>query len=94
MALIIFQTKSGSTYEIHTDTKRIRRVAGKNPPSSRQTAGVDGSGVPDADGWQEYRYMLPSSPVDGESLFVCLDDDVHRSRGWMTSPVVDIMELS
>ena len=47
-----FRTESGSTYEVDVENKRVRRLAGTNPATSRQ--GKDGD-------WRDFIAATPIS---------------------------------
>ena len=47
---MIFKTRTGSCYEVDREASKIRRLSGKNDPTSRQ--GQDGE-------WKPYEYLAP-----------------------------------
>ena len=61
-----FITKSGSVYEINTESKEIRRLNGKNDPTPRQ--GPDGQ-------WRKYVDIFPDPVEVGKSLVIRWGDD-------------------
>jgi hypothetical protein len=80
-----FYTASGSAYELDEDAKRIRRVSGEAPGTSRQ--GPDGE-------WRSYHDV--SRPVVGEPVVIAwdpattplLEGSVGGMPATITSPVV------
>lgn len=76
-----FKTRN-STYEMNPDAKKIRRVAGVNPPTNRQ--GADGV-------WQSY-HALAVEPGAPAVITWRIDDseDGPIARMTVTGPVVSV----
>lgn len=86
----IFSTVSGSTYEVDTTNKRIRRLNGVKDPQPRQ--GRDGE-------WRNYADVV--GPVVGKQVFIAWDKTTtpllagspeSAIPGTMTSVVVSVEE--
>jgi hypothetical protein len=56
---MIFKTKTGSVYEVDAEANKIRRLQGKNAPTSRQ--GQDGD-------WKQYEYISPPKVGSGVTI--------------------------
>ena len=83
---MIFETISGSTYEINMLNKTIRRLAGSKAVSNRQS--------PDGE-WQEYESIFPESPVVNSGLLICWTEKVKpfepgNKPATLTSTIVSI----
>ncbi len=76
---MIFQTRSGSRYEIDRQNKRARRLSGVADPTARM--GADGT-------WREYEWIR--GPLVGCMCLICwaTDGDTHRCT--QTSPVTEV----
>ena len=61
-----FTTQSGSVYEINTDSKKIRRLKGKEDPTPRQ--GKDGE-------WRPYVDTFPNPIQVGKGVVIAWGSD-------------------
>jgi hypothetical protein len=61
-----FTTKSGSVYEINTDSKKIRRLKGTEDPTPRQ--GKDGE-------WRPYADIFPNPIQVGKGVVIAWGSD-------------------
>ena len=70
-------TATGSTYEINTDSKRIRRISGKKTPA---LAGLVQPSVPHRIGqdgeWKTYEALIPEPLKVGLSAIILWGSDV------------------
>lgn len=89
--IVVFETKSGSRYEVDAEAKKIRRVSGVKPPQPRQ--GSDGQWMP---------YLAISEIETGRVLVVSWPDSVPLLEGspfgarpaTITSPIIRCAVLS
>lgn len=84
---MIFETESGSTYEVDTERKRVRRLNGKTPGTAR--IGTDGQ-------WKTYeeigepRIGLPVGIIWGADVEPIDPDTNPHRKMTVTSPVVAV----
>ena len=80
-ATIVFETVSGSVYEIDTLGRRIRRLEGSHEPTPRQ--GEDGE-------WREYQSI--SEVDEGKAVLIVWRYEGDIAKSTITSDVFRLIE--
>ena len=80
---MIFQTESGSIYEINNEAKQIRRLANTNNTLPTDRQGKD-------EEWKNYYELFPNPIMVGSGVVIVWSKDLVKAT--TTSAIVKIIE--